>query len=106
MNREPIDCRRRKRRRKAEAEGKGPKQSSHNVSYNRPEGCPMSTREEIMHLEECLRQAELGPDPSFFEEHLADNAVLDALKPFGVTHLNAPFTPSRIWAVMQEHKAQ
>lgn len=43
----------------------------------------MSTREEIMHLEERLRQAELGPDPSFFEEHLADDAVLDGrqLKP-------------------------
>jgi hypothetical protein len=37
----------------------------------------MSTREEIMYLEERLRQAELGPDPSFFEEHLADDAVLD-----------------------------
>src|ERR1044072_9529685 len=37
----------------------------------------MSTRDEIMHLEERLRQAELGPDPSFFEEHLADDAVLD-----------------------------
>lgn len=37
----------------------------------------MSTREEIMHLEERLRQAELGPDPSFFEEHLADDAMLD-----------------------------
>jgi hypothetical protein len=37
----------------------------------------MSAREEIMYLEERLRQAELGPDPSFFEEHLADDAVLD-----------------------------
>ena len=37
----------------------------------------MSTREEIMHLEERLRQAELDPDPIFFEEHLADDAVLD-----------------------------
>jgi hypothetical protein len=37
----------------------------------------MSTREEIMHLEERLRQAELGPDPSFFEEYLADDAILD-----------------------------
>jgi Domain of unknown function (DUF4440) len=37
----------------------------------------MSTREEIMHLEERLRQAELGPDPSFFQEYLADDAVLD-----------------------------
>jgi hypothetical protein len=37
----------------------------------------MSTREEIMHLEERLRQAELTPDPTFFEEHLADDAVLD-----------------------------
>ena len=37
----------------------------------------MNAREEIMYLEERLRQAELGPDPSFFEEHLADDAVLD-----------------------------
>ena len=37
----------------------------------------MTTRDEIMHLEERLRQAELGPDASFFEEHLADDAVLD-----------------------------
>ena len=37
----------------------------------------MSTREEIMHLEERLRQAELGPDPTFFEEYLADDVVLD-----------------------------
>lgn len=37
----------------------------------------MNAREEIMHLEERLRQAELGPDPSFFEEHLADDVVLD-----------------------------
>jgi uncharacterized protein DUF4440 len=37
----------------------------------------MNTREEIMHLEERLRQAELGPDPAFFEEYLADDVVLD-----------------------------
>ena len=40
----------------------------------------MSTREEIMHLEERLRQAELGPDPAFFEEHLADDVVLDGMQ--------------------------
>jgi hypothetical protein len=37
----------------------------------------MSTREETMHLEERLRQAELAPDPGFFEEYLADDVVLD-----------------------------
>ena len=31
---------------------------------------------EITAMEERLRQAELGPDPQFFEEALADNAVL------------------------------
>ena len=36
----------------------------------------MSTRAEITELEEQLRQAELGPDPAFFQEALADNAVL------------------------------
>jgi hypothetical protein len=30
-----------------------------------------------MHLEERLRQAELDLDPTFFEDHLADDAVLD-----------------------------
>ena len=40
----------------------------------------MSTREEIMYLEERLRQAELGPDPAFFEEHLADDVVLDGMQ--------------------------
>lgn len=37
----------------------------------------MSAREEILALEEELREAELGPDPAFFERNLADNAVLD-----------------------------
>lgn len=37
----------------------------------------MSARDEILALEEQLRLAELGPDPAFFERHLADNAVLD-----------------------------
>ena len=32
--------------------------------------------DEIKALEERLRLAELGPDPKFFEEALADNAVL------------------------------
>ena len=40
----------------------------------------MSVTAEIMHLEELLRQAELGPNPKFFEEILADDAVLDGEK--------------------------
>jgi uncharacterized protein (TIGR02246 family) len=32
--------------------------------------------EEIRALEERLRQAELGPDPAFFETHLADDAIM------------------------------
>ena len=35
----------------------------------------MSTRSEILELEEQLRQAELGPDPAFFERALADDVV-------------------------------
>src|SRR6266550_3444148 len=34
------------------------------------------TRSEIVSLEERLRLAELGPDPKFFEEVLADQVVL------------------------------
>jgi hypothetical protein len=37
----------------------------------------MGAVEEIRQLEERLRQAELGPDPGFFEEYLADDAVVD-----------------------------
>ena len=36
-----------------------------------------NTIDEITQLEEALRQAELGPDPQFFEDHIADDAVLD-----------------------------
>jgi ketosteroid isomerase-like protein len=35
----------------------------------------MTTRSEILDLEERLRQAELGPDPTFFEQHMADDVV-------------------------------
>jgi hypothetical protein len=37
----------------------------------------MSTRDEIIALEERLRQAELGPDPAFFEAMVADEAIID-----------------------------
>ena len=37
----------------------------------------MSNIDEITRLEEALRQAELGPDPGFFETYLADDAMLD-----------------------------
>jgi hypothetical protein len=35
----------------------------------------MRVRSELEVIEERLRQAELGPDPTFFEEALADDAV-------------------------------
>jgi Domain of unknown function (DUF4440) len=37
----------------------------------------MSTRDEIMALEQRLREAELGPDPDFFEQVLADEVLID-----------------------------
>ena len=40
----------------------------------------MGTVEEITKLEEHLRLAELGPDPQFFEDHLADEVLLDGQK--------------------------
>jgi CO/xanthine dehydrogenase Mo-binding subunit len=30
------------------------------------------------------------------------NAVIDALGPWGITHLNTPFTPERVWQAIQE----
>jgi aerobic carbon-monoxide dehydrogenase large subunit len=32
------------------------------------------------------------------------NAIMDALKPLGVTHVDMPLTPQRIWEVIQERK--
>jgi carbon-monoxide dehydrogenase large subunit len=33
------------------------------------------------------------------------NAVIDALEPWGITHLNTPFTPQRVWQAIQESTA-
>lgn len=33
------------------------------------------------------------------------DAVLDALRPLGITHLNMPLTPAKIWAAIQNGKA-
>jgi carbon-monoxide dehydrogenase large subunit len=30
------------------------------------------------------------------------NAVIDALSPLGIRHLNLPFTPERVWRAIQE----
>ncbi len=34
------------------------------------------------------------------------NAVLDALSPFGITHLDIPLTPAKVWQAMQDAQAQ
>ncbi len=34
------------------------------------------------------------------------NAVVDALKPFGITHLDMPLTPERLWRAIQEKRNQ
>jgi carbon-monoxide dehydrogenase large subunit len=30
------------------------------------------------------------------------NAVIDALSPLGIRHLDLPFTPERVWRAIQE----
>jgi carbon-monoxide dehydrogenase large subunit len=30
------------------------------------------------------------------------NAVIDSLKPYGITHLDMPLTPEKIWSAIQE----
>jgi carbon-monoxide dehydrogenase large subunit len=32
------------------------------------------------------------------------NAIVDALKPLGVRHLDMPATPERLWRVIQQHR--
>jgi carbon-monoxide dehydrogenase large subunit len=34
------------------------------------------------------------------------NAVIDALAPFGVTHIDMPLTPARVWAAIQAAKGK
>jgi aerobic carbon-monoxide dehydrogenase large subunit len=34
------------------------------------------------------------------------NAVVDALRPLGVTHLDMPASPARVWAAIQKARAQ
>jgi carbon-monoxide dehydrogenase large subunit len=31
------------------------------------------------------------------------NAVIDALSPLGIHHLDLPFTPERVWRAIQEN---
>jgi carbon-monoxide dehydrogenase large subunit len=33
------------------------------------------------------------------------NAVIDALQPFGIQHIDKPVTPARVWAAIQAAKA-
>jgi carbon-monoxide dehydrogenase large subunit len=30
------------------------------------------------------------------------NAVIDALAPFGITHIDIPLTPAKLWSAMQQ----
>jgi hypothetical protein len=60
----------------------------------------MSMREEILILEEQLRQAELAPDPDFFERVLADDAVLDGqLAKAKVVAAHQPGGPAKFTSV-------
>ena len=34
------------------------------------------------------------------------NAVVDALSPFGITHLDMPLRPQRIWAALEAAKTE
>jgi carbon-monoxide dehydrogenase large subunit len=33
------------------------------------------------------------------------NAVMDALSPFGITHLDLPLTPQKVWKAVQSARA-
>jgi carbon-monoxide dehydrogenase large subunit len=32
------------------------------------------------------------------------NAVVDALAPLGITHIDMPLTPERVWRAMQQQR--
>ena len=34
------------------------------------------------------------------------NATMDALRPLGITHLDMPLTPARLWAAMRQARAE
>ena len=47
-------------------------------------------------------RASASPPPSARRRPIV-NAVVDALKPYGVRHADMPLTPSRVWDAMQGH---
>lgn len=45
----------------------------------------------------------VGESPTVGSPPAIVNAVIDALEPFGVRHVDMPLTPARVWAAMQGH---
>jgi carbon-monoxide dehydrogenase large subunit len=44
----------------------------------------------------------VGEAPSVASPAALANAVMDALSPLGVTHIDLPLTPERIWAAVRD----
>ena len=44
----------------------------------------------------------MGEGPTTGAPPAVVNAVVDALRPFGVTHIEMPLTPERVWRAIQD----
>ena len=50
-----------------------------------------------------FRAKGLGESGTVGATAAAQNAVVDALAPFGIRHLDMPLTPERVWKAVQNH---
>jgi carbon-monoxide dehydrogenase large subunit len=47
----------------------------------------------------------VGESPNVGSPPAIVNAIIDALQPLGVDHIDMPCTPARVWAAMQGNAA-
>lgn len=62
------------------------------IAFSYTEACPTSANP--LGVKGCGEAGAIGAPPAVI------NAVVDALKPYGVTHIDMPATPERIWRTM------
>ena len=90
-------------------EGSGQLISASFMNYNVPRAWQLPTMEVGSHSVPCktnpLGVKGCGESGTCAAPPAAVNAVLNALKPLGVTHIDMPMTQDRVWRTIQEAKA-
>src|SRR6185312_5148632 len=64
------------------------------------QSCPSPAKTNVLGAKGCGEAGCAGALPAVM------NALVDALRPEGVTHIDMPATPQRIWAALQEARSR